>query len=327
MTAAGPPRAVILVGLASVTGAAAVSMLLAWLSLLGGAKAALGCSQGGGSAAPSASLATLFHGAAARYRLGDRGPAILAGIAAVETDFGRNMSTSSAGAVGFMQFLPGTWTTYGVDADGDGRKDPASPSDAIFSAARYLRASGAPRDWRRAIFAYNHSATYVRSVLDKAARYVRDLAVAPVGACGSSAAAPGVSRVTGGGDLVAIPGFPGEPVDERILSDVLTLIATYRVAVTAGYATSGHARGGEHPLGLAVDLVPGAGGSWDDIDRLATWAEPEQNHPRAPFRWVGYNGDAGHGRGNHLHLSWEHSQAAPGERPVRWVDVFDVVGG
>jgi hypothetical protein len=58
--------------------------------------------------------------------------------------------------------------------------------------------------------------------------------------------------------------------------------------------------------------VPGPGGSWKDVDRLAKWAEPRQNHPRAPFRWVGYNGDRNHGRGNHLHLSWSHTATKPG---------------
>ena len=50
--------------------------------------------------------------------------------------------------------------------------------------------------------------------------------------------------------------------------------------------------------------------SWAPITRLAHWAEPVQNQPRPPFRWVGYDGDAGHGCGNHLHLSWEHAAGA-----------------
>ncbi len=74
-----------------------------------------------------------------------------------------------------------------------------------------------------------------------------------------------------------------------------------------------------------MDLVPGPGGTWDDVDRLAAWAEPIQDHPRPPFRWVGYDGDPNHGRGNHLHLSWRHAPAA-GHPPVAWVDVFDVSG-
>jgi hypothetical protein len=332
VTVARTHRGLLIAGLAGTTGAGAISILLAWLALLGGAKAASGCAASDVVTPSSVSLAVLFQAAASRYGLGDRGPAVLAGIADVETHFGRDMSTSSAGALGFMQFMPDTWATYGVDADGDGRKEPASPGDAIFSAARYLRASGAPADWPRAIFAYNHSSAYVQTVLDKAAHYAQELTpTAPVAACDASAAElsviPGISRVAGDGALAAIPGFPDEQVDERILPDVLALIATYHVAVTAGYATSGHAPDGEHPLGLAVDLVPGPHGTWDDVDRLAAWAEPEQDHPRPPFRWVGYNGDANHGRGNHLHLSWEHGPTEAGQRSVRWVDVFDVAGG
>ena len=48
-----------------------------------------------------------------------------------------------------------------------------------------------------------------------------------------------------------------------------------------------------------------------------------QNRPRPPFRWVGYNGDAGHGCGNHLHLSWEHARA-PMFQLAEWVEVFPV---
>ncbi len=58
-----------------------------------------------------------------------------------------------------------------------------------------------------------------------------------------------------------------------------------------------------------------AGGDWNDIDRLAKMAEPNQNQPRSPFRWVGYNGDSGHGRGHHLHLSYSHSGSAFGKTP------------
>ena len=39
--------------------------------------------------------------------------------------------------------MPPTWAMYGVDANGDGVKDPFNPVDAIFAAARYLRAAGA----------------------------------------------------------------------------------------------------------------------------------------------------------------------------------------
>ena len=70
------------------------------------------------------------------------------------------------------------WATYGADGDGDGDRDVYDPADAIPAAARYLRASGAPGDYRRAIFAYNHADWYVARVLDQAARYRGALAAA-----------------------------------------------------------------------------------------------------------------------------------------------------
>jgi len=93
---------------------------------------------------------------------------VLAAINEIETDYGRNLTVSSAGARGWMQFMPSSWQAYGVDANEDGRKDPYNPVDAIFAAARYLKAAGAETDLRRAIFAYNHADWYVDSVLRRA---------------------------------------------------------------------------------------------------------------------------------------------------------------
>jgi hypothetical protein len=93
---------------------------------------------------------------------------ILAAINEIETDYGRNLNVSSAGALGWMQFMPATWKMYGTDANKDGRKDPYNPVDAIFAAARYLKAAGYEQDVRRAIFAYNHADWYVDSVLLRA---------------------------------------------------------------------------------------------------------------------------------------------------------------
>src|SRR4051794_7545398 len=93
---------------------------------------------------------------------------VLAAINEIETDYGRNLNVSSAGAVGWMQFMPSTWKTWGVDANKDGRKDPYNPVDAIFASARYLKAAGYQDDVRRAIFAYNHADWYVDSVLLRA---------------------------------------------------------------------------------------------------------------------------------------------------------------
>jgi murein DD-endopeptidase MepM/ murein hydrolase activator NlpD len=93
---------------------------------------------------------------------------VLAAINEVETDYGRDLSVSSAGAEGWMQFLPATWARYGVDSNGDGFEDPYNPADAIFAAARYLRAAGGARNIRAAVYAYNHSQAYVASVMLRA---------------------------------------------------------------------------------------------------------------------------------------------------------------
>ena len=105
---------------------------------------------------------------------------VLAAINEIETDYGRNLNVSSAGALGWMQFMPGTWEMYGVDGNQDGLEDPYSPVDAIFSAARYLRAAGADKDLRAAIFAYNHADWYVDSVILRA-RYIGGLPADLVG--------------------------------------------------------------------------------------------------------------------------------------------------
>ena len=93
---------------------------------------------------------------------------VLAAINEIETDYGRNLNVSSAGAMGWMQFIPSSWKAFGVDANSDGKKDPYNPVDAIFAAARYLKAAGADTDLRKAIFAYNHADWYVDSVLMRA---------------------------------------------------------------------------------------------------------------------------------------------------------------
>ncbi|MDQ3571432.1 MAG: hypothetical protein M3383_01065 [Actinomycetota bacterium] len=128
-------------------------------------------------------------------------------------------------------------------------------------------------------------------------------------------------KTTGGGKFVDIPGFPGEKIDRRLLPDIRWMKRNYLIFITDGFAMSGHAANGEHPLGLATDIVPhrSRGGTWGKIDRLAEKAEPRQDRPRLPWRWVGYDGDAGHGRGHHLHLSCSHNANTTPGKPARWV--------
>jgi len=106
---------------------------------------------------------------------------VLAAINEIETDYGRNLNVSSAGALGWMQFMPATWRQYGVDANKDGKRDPYNPVDAIFAAAKYLKAAGGDKDIRRAVFAYNHAGWYVDSVMLRA----KLLAGVPIDVVGS----------------------------------------------------------------------------------------------------------------------------------------------
>jgi membrane-bound lytic murein transglycosylase B len=92
---------------------------------------------------------------------------LLAAVGQVESGHGRNAGVSSAGAVGPMQFMPATFYGYAVDGDHDGRLDPYSPADAVFTAAHYLCSGGAgsPSGVRAALYRYNHADWYVELVL------------------------------------------------------------------------------------------------------------------------------------------------------------------
>lgn len=163
-----------------------VAIMLAAVAALGGAGIASGGDVGAAaSGAPPSALALreipsrylqLYERAGARYGIDW---AVLAAIGKVECDHGRDPDPScwregavnAAGAGGPMQFIASTWARYGVDGNGDGRVDRWDPADAIFAAASYLASSGAPRDYRLAIFAYNHAGWYVAEVQAWAARY------------------------------------------------------------------------------------------------------------------------------------------------------------
>jgi hypothetical protein len=168
----------------------ACTLLLAFAVARGAERVALGGTlapggtPAGGAVAPSAVAQAdipplylaLYMQAAARFGLDW---AVLAGIGRVECDHGRDPAPSctvegqlnSAGAGGPAQFLVSTWQRYGISATGQGPPDMWNPADAILSMANYLRASGAPENYRLAIYAYNHAWWYVADVLAWARRY------------------------------------------------------------------------------------------------------------------------------------------------------------
>jgi len=94
------------------------------------------------------------------------GPPLLAAVNFVESAFGKLRNRSVSGAQGPMQFIPDTWRAYGLGGDIQ------DPRDAILGAANYLRASGAPRDERGALYRYNPSRDYV-SAISRYARRIR----------------------------------------------------------------------------------------------------------------------------------------------------------
>jgi hypothetical protein len=166
-------------------------------------------------------------------------------------------------------------------------------------------------------------------------------------AAGTASAGPtGTRIVRASGTIVpipaAVPHEAGDMVDRRIVPDLRWIARHFPIFVTDGYSGplpdgehvgcgGCHVRRSDHYNGLAVDIVPLHRSSrcdrnWRGITRLARWAEPRQNRPAPPFRWVGYNGDAGHGCGDHLHLSWEHAPA-PSFQLAEWVEVFPVWRG
>jgi hypothetical protein len=174
-------------GAAAVAAAVAGSFVLALVAaVVAAGSAPPGFAAGVSSSEPTASslalrdiparYLALYQSAARRYGLDW---AVLAGIGKVECDHGRDPDPSctreealnGAGAGGPMQFITATWDRFGVDADGDGRVDRWDPADAIYSAANYLRASGAPSDYRDAILAYNRADWYLTEVMGWAARY------------------------------------------------------------------------------------------------------------------------------------------------------------
>lgn len=119
-------------------------------------------------------------------------------------------ASSSAGANGPFQFIPGTWASYGVDGNGDGKKDVQDLVDGAFGAANYLAASGAklPKaDLQRAIFAYNHVQWYVDNVM---AAYKKFGGASSTPGGGGSSSGSSVSAETGGKDCTGAGGPPGE---------------------------------------------------------------------------------------------------------------------
>jgi membrane-bound lytic murein transglycosylase B len=111
----------------------------------------------------------VYRAAGAKYGVH---PAILAAVHYKETGGRGNTAVGSyAGARGPMQFMPSTFAAYAQDGDGDGIKNIYDVDDAIFTAARYLAANKVTRNISGALYRYNHSTSYVYSVIAIARGY------------------------------------------------------------------------------------------------------------------------------------------------------------
>src|SRR3954453_11636433 len=211
---------------------------------------------------PSAYL-ELYQQAGQRYGVD---PWILAAIGRIETDHGRSTAPGVRAGVnafgccaGPMQFSvigsPSTWDTYGVDGNDDGTEVPYDPADAIPAAARYLRASGAPTDYHRAIFAYNHAEWYVADVLAQADAY-RGAATTPAATGDSPAENATVRELLTNPRIILTAGqradFRAGGIEPRLIATLAWIGRPHTVIITA--LRRDHYPGTNHEKGRAMDI-------------------------------------------------------------------------
>jgi hypothetical protein len=203
----------------------------------------------------------LYQQAGERYGID---PWILAAIGAIETQHSQSTAPGVRSGVnafgccaGPMQFSivgsPSTWDRYGVDGNRDGRRSPYDPADAIPAAARYLRASGAPADYRAALFAYNHADWYVADVLAKAGAYRGALrGGGPALALDPQA----LQAVLGNPRVVLTPvqraDLRAGGIDPRVVSTLGWIGRRHRVVITS--LQTDHYPGTNHEAGRAFDV-------------------------------------------------------------------------
>lgn len=181
---------------------------------------------------------------------------VLAAINEVETDYGNDLSVSTAGAIGWMQFMPTTWLQYGVDALDAGYADPYNPVDAIFAAGRYLAAAGASQNLRSAIFSYNHSEAYVESVLLRArllASYPPSVIATLTGIVEGSPPLTGEHVVESSVDPSAFPAAPSSPTAGATAAPSPTQAAQ---AASAHTASTGHSGKGAPKSAKPASVLP-----------------------------------------------------------------------
>ncbi|MEX1142876.1 MAG: hypothetical protein WD399_07630 [Thermoleophilaceae bacterium] len=317
-------RAVLIVP-AALVGVVAVLGFGFALALGGGG---IGCLGGGGTVAgPTPTRSAVEEIPPGRLRLYQRAGrrfdidwAFLAAVAAQECGHGPETcpGDNGSGCAGPMQIsmrrgspcsrapnLPTLWETYGLDGNGDGRRDVDDPADAIPAAARILRrAKGAPpaggsyAAYRQAACNYYGACSvYADEVMARAVQYgFAGPGSPPPTDAAAARPAPGQAAPTSGGGCagtdptvsdgpigpvkrarhprrlailpaaVVAPGFGTQRCDARIVDNVVYLARRFRQLVTA--CAEIHSPAGDHPLGAAIDTVP-ADGNWAHTTRLA----------------------------------------------------------
>lgn len=277
----------------------AAVVLLAVVAAVLGFKSANGVTDGScavsvsGSQAPPANLLPIYDAAANEFQLGSNGWAYLAAINYVETDFGKDMAVSSAGAIGWMQFEPSTFVTYSVTVNGDGAPDPPdpyNPYDAIYAAANMLHADGAPGDWDQAIYAYNHADWYVTEVEKLAQSYMQGSTSA--GTCDTTATATTAgpsAKITSSGMALAPASAPAA-VQEAIAGGNQIIDKPYPEPVAhygplnqlwPAYDCSGSTSYVLYKAGLLGDTAFVSG-------QFESWGQP------GPGQWITVYANSGH---------------------------------
>jgi hypothetical protein len=251
---------------------------------------------------------------------------VLAGIGSAESSHGRSAApgvrdgANFAGAMGPMQFLAETWAAYGTDGDGDGVADVYDATDAVFAAADYLCATGAPDRLASAVVAYNHADWYVTAVLSRAVAY---------GSAGLGTAPADTAALAGNPNLRVTDDSRADllsgAVDPRVVAALAAAAAEHRIEVSV--IKTGHSqlvrgtdRVSNHYEGRAVDISSVDGAAVTASNQAALHlalafltSDPALRPDELGSPWPelgqfpGAFSDADHT--DHLHLGWRPKAA------------------
>lgn len=263
----------------------------------GGALAPAELGKVDGVAVPE-ELKPIYAEASAKYELGSRGPSILASINWNESAFGTNMG-QPPGAMGWMSFLPESWTSFGLDGDGDGDRDPFDPVDAIHAAAHLLSITGAPTDLREALFSYNHSDVYVADVLTEAEEI-------------AGSASPSAGRGETQSECIAFAGAPNEVVAAMVAeAERLSRLRPGSDYVYGGsHGLTPTPANGPFDCSSAVSRILQVGG-FDNPTMttvsFASWGEP------GPGKWVTLHNKP-YGADAHIFIEFQKGVTPPDKR-------------